>query len=299
MFLRKMCLFILVAVITQQAAYGSQSKSNSNHQWEFAIAVIFRDEAKYLKEWIEFHKLVGAQHFYMINHLSSDNYLEVLDPYIKKREVELINISQETTNEYDFTRMQTEAYNRCLELARGNVTWLAFLDTDEFLFTRDGTKIQDFLRFILNNSEMRKNIGGCLAPWTMFGTSNVDRIPSDKTLIETLVQCSETPLKVGKTICRPDCVKEVSNPHYCEYKSHMSCANNFTRFQKNIQLNHYWTRDEDFFWNRKIARKQQWGKSPESTIKQAEVMNQKTDTAILRYVPALRASLDLPVETNQ
>lgn len=39
-------------------------------QYELAICAIFQDEAAYLKEWIEFHKLVGVQHFYLYNHAS-------------------------------------------------------------------------------------------------------------------------------------------------------------------------------------------------------------------------------------
>ena len=34
----------------------------------------FRDEAKFLKEWIEFHLMIGFDDFYLINHLSKDNY---------------------------------------------------------------------------------------------------------------------------------------------------------------------------------------------------------------------------------
>lgn len=29
-----------------------------------AVCAIFRDEAPYLAEWIEFHRLVGVEHFY-------------------------------------------------------------------------------------------------------------------------------------------------------------------------------------------------------------------------------------------
>ena len=32
------------------------------HRFELAIAAIFRNEAPYLREWIEFHRLVGVEH---------------------------------------------------------------------------------------------------------------------------------------------------------------------------------------------------------------------------------------------
>jgi hypothetical protein len=57
-----------------------------------AVAAIFRDEAKYLKEWVEFHLLVGFDLLYMFNNLSQDNYLEVLNPYIESGQVIAFNL---------------------------------------------------------------------------------------------------------------------------------------------------------------------------------------------------------------
>lgn len=54
-----------------------------------SICMIFRDEAPYLKEWIEFHRLAGVDHFDLCNHRNQDNYLDVLTPYMKKGVVEL------------------------------------------------------------------------------------------------------------------------------------------------------------------------------------------------------------------
>jgi len=62
-----------------------------------SIVSIFRDESKYLKEWIEFHLLVGVDKFYLVNNNSIDNFNEVLSPYILSGVVELFNITTETT----------------------------------------------------------------------------------------------------------------------------------------------------------------------------------------------------------
>ena len=59
---------------------------------KISIISQFRDEAKYLKEWIEFHLLVGVDDFYLTNHLSVDNYLEVLQPYIDKGIVKITDL---------------------------------------------------------------------------------------------------------------------------------------------------------------------------------------------------------------
>lgn len=47
-----------------------------------SICAIFRNEADYLKEWIEFHRLVGVEHFFLYNNFSEDAYLSILGDYI-------------------------------------------------------------------------------------------------------------------------------------------------------------------------------------------------------------------------
>ncbi len=54
-----------------------------------SICAIFRDEAPFLEEWIEYHRMIGVEHFYLYNHLSADHYYEVLRPYIQEGIVEL------------------------------------------------------------------------------------------------------------------------------------------------------------------------------------------------------------------
>ena len=33
------------------------------YDYEFAICTIFKNNASYLKEWIEFHRMMGVEHF--------------------------------------------------------------------------------------------------------------------------------------------------------------------------------------------------------------------------------------------
>ena len=53
-----------------------------------AIAAIFRDEAPYLKEWIEFHRAVGVERFYLFDNLSTDHCVRrflLLEKDVRKR----------------------------------------------------------------------------------------------------------------------------------------------------------------------------------------------------------------------
>ena len=57
----------------------------TSYQYDITVGAIFQNEAPYLKEWIDYHKSVGVDHFVLYNHFSKDNYEEVLYPYINKR----------------------------------------------------------------------------------------------------------------------------------------------------------------------------------------------------------------------
>jgi hypothetical protein len=106
-----------------------------------AICASFRNEAPYLREWIEFHKLQGVEHFYLYNNRSEDDWQAVLKPYINTGMVEV------TEWKYPILRpnpnpaikrqicAKEEAYQQTLNKLKGQTGWLAFLDIDEFLFS--------------------------------------------------------------------------------------------------------------------------------------------------------------------
>ena len=56
--------------------------------YEIAMVSISKNEAPYIKEWIEFHKLVGFTKFYFYDNESDDKTVEVLKPYIDSGLVE-------------------------------------------------------------------------------------------------------------------------------------------------------------------------------------------------------------------
>ena len=43
-----------------------------------SICAVYRDEAPYLREWVEFHRLVGVERFFLYNNDSVDEHREVL-----------------------------------------------------------------------------------------------------------------------------------------------------------------------------------------------------------------------------
>lgn len=108
-------------------------------KYDFSICAIFKNEALYLKEWIEYHRVLGVDHFYLYNIGSRDFFQIVLDPYIKQGIVTLVNWPemlnpQDNFNEICALITKIPAYENAINfLARGETKWLIFVDVNEYV----------------------------------------------------------------------------------------------------------------------------------------------------------------------
>ena len=134
-------------------------RKNIQKKYNVSICAIFKNEGKYLREWIEFHKIIGVDHFYLYNNNSNDGYEKVLKPYIEKNEVTLINWTK--------NQAQMEAYNDCIINYKEETKWIGFIDIDEFVNPISKDNIYEFLK------PFEKNRGSVLIYWKIFGTSGL------------------------------------------------------------------------------------------------------------------------------
>lgn len=270
----------------------------ADFKYELAMCAIFRNEAPFLEEWIEFHLLMGVQHFYLYNNLSTDHYKKVLKPYLKKKQVTLIHWPFEYASLNDWNNIQCTAYRDAIAKARHQARWLAILDMDEFIFP---VEKENLLEFLKNYSRF----GGVCANWQMYGTSHVSKIPQDKLLIETLLMKAPKDYSDNnhvKSIVQPLRVRECRSPHFCFYlEGYQQVNENKEHFQwarspyvsiDKIRINHYWTRDEDYFYTSKISRRSDWYGNVQRQINRLEALNTHPDDgAIQRFVPQLRTRI--------
>lgn len=267
-----------------------------DYKYQLSICVLFQNEAPYLKEWIEYHKLLGVSHFYCYNHYSTDHYRDVLRPYIQEKTVELKDVFAPADNLISYYTMQCKCYNDCLNDAKGNSQWVAFLDADEFLLPIQDILLTDFLKDY-------EAYGGVSANWLMFGTSNLKKIPEGQLMIESLLQCSEKSFPcnlIVKSIVRPERVSKFKSAHQPIYLDGYPGVNtdkipfegdrSDNVLYNKLRVNHYWTRDEDFFYNIKIPRQIKWGGEPDPELI-FKKMNVNKDETILRYVPTLKKKM--------
>lgn len=269
---------------------------SAEYKYNLSICAIFQDEAPYLKEWLEYHRLLGVEHFYLTNHASSDNFREVLQPYIQEGFVELKEELAKGDDFESFHAIQCNNYSDCLKNARGESKWVAFIDTDEFIVPIQEQSLVDFL-------VPYERYGALGVNWLMFGTSYEKEIPKGRLMIEMLTLCTDTCYPNNcyvKSIVRPERASHFENPHQPVFAPGYFAVNtNRLPFQgkmsdyvltNKLRINHYWTRDESFFYNKKIARQKRWGgnPNPEAIFKK---MNINKDELILRYVPSLRNNI--------
>lgn len=272
----------------------------AEYRYELSFCTIFRNDANYLKEWIEFHRLVGVQHFYLCAHNTNDNSKEVLMPYIKQGIVDLVELTTENEEEglvHFCVNIQSKFYTNCLKNAKGISKWVAFIDTDEYLFPSEKYSLLEVLKDFDNEAGIGVN-------WQLFGTSKVEKIKDTELLIEVLTSCAHTDYPNNlhiKSIVKPEFAIEFQNPHYANYLDKYSQVNTdkvpfqgpFSPYIKvdKLRINHYWLRDEYYFITNKLPRGIRWGYP--DIMKHYEELNKFTDKTIHRYVLDLKKNLKM------
>lgn len=261
------------------------------YQYNLAVCAIFKNNAIYLKEWIEFHRMLGVDHFYLYDNGSSDKPRKVLEDYIKNKIVTLIqwpNIAQSSWGNHKMAWVvstQLPAYHHGCALAKGKAKWLAFIDTDEFITPIQHQNITSFLE------QHDKDPGVCLF-WEVYGTSNVYSIPDKTLMIEWLMlKClPDNPVNLHtKVIVRPEKFKNFDNhPHLCYFTQNLIP---YFAPREEIRLNHYINRTIDYFYAHKIKGKEtmdnvKW--SQEYIDHFLQLGNDVEDRIMDRYIPSLR-----------
>jgi len=269
------------------------SFAKERYKHKLAVCMIFQNEAPYLKEWIEFHKLVGVDYFYLYNNLSHDLYKEELESYIASGVVQLIDWPYKPSASLEWSTIQCGAYNHALKLSKKKkIKWLAVLDSDEFLVPVEAATIPEFLKDY-------KKVASIAVNWQLYGTSHVYKVEKDQLMIENLIYKAPKDFNenlLTKPIVRPKYVKKFENPHYAILKSgHYKINSDHKVFSgakspyvvtDKIRINHYWSRDEEFFHRVKLGRRQGWQDG--GSYERLNQLNQEPDLIMLKHTPKLK-----------
>lgn len=199
---------------------------------------IFKNESKYLKEWVEYHLLIGCDHFYMISNDDNPNEsLNILKPYIDRKIVEFLHRPGGP-----FVTLQTDIYLEVILLARGKTRWLAFLDIDEFLLPVQNNSVADVFKDY-------EQFAGVAVNWACFGSSGLLKAPEMQTeSFNMRLPDEHDENRIYKSIVNPNHVIGVSNPHKFIFEEPYFLVDEF----KNPVITHDWKNINDPFFGKRL-----------------------------------------------
>jgi hypothetical protein len=202
-------------------------------KYNLTVVAIFREEAPFLNEWLEFHAGVGVEHFYLYNNFSTDGFQDVLAPWIAQGLVSL--------TDWPVQVGQLPAYRHCVRSHADEARWMAFIDIDEFLFSPEQVDVRSILADY-------GDLPGVIVHSPYFGASGHDQRPEGP-LVEALTRRAPLTLTSVKTIANPRWIYAIRSVHYFKYWAGEALDTNRQPLRRGysvvldrLRLNHYWSR---------------------------------------------------------
>ena len=260
-----------------------------------SILSIFKNEAPFLKEFIEYYLLMGVDHFYLYNNNSEDNYMDILEPYISKGIV--------TFHDWPLIPGQDAMYDHFYIEHRHETNWVSFLDLDEFICPIKDLNIPEWLKKHDKYPEV-------MIYWKMFGTNGKMDHDYDRLLVEQYTNSWPKLDSIGKIIWNTDYdivefFTGLMHGFKVWYKGYrIPPINQFGYFvdygihrysneELDIQCNHYWSKSYENYKNKHKRGDAVFGKSWKTFDKFLlhENHNTSSDFSIFRFLTQLKLKI--------
>lgn len=270
-------------------------------KYKVSVCAIFKNEAPYIREWIEFNHLVGIAHFYMYNNQSDDNFREILEPYIKRGWVTLID--------WPFSQKQMEAYVDCITKYSSETKWLGFIDLDEYIVPKNVDNIYDFLK------RFEKNRGSVNIYWKLYGTSGLMKRDINGLVTEDFIVCWPKYCDIGKCFYNTAYDFDTKSKHvdglhhkfWANWKGHdIPPVNIFNRVctgNRNIaleedfpiQINHYFTKSFEEYSAKRVKGDVYFTINPhdEAYFYEHEMKCTSADYSAYKFLNKLKISMEM------
>ena len=262
--------------------------------YDLAVTAIFKDEAPYLKEWLDYHLLAGVEHFYLYNNDSTDDYKKILAPYVEKNLVTLID--------FPGKMMQYPAYHDAIEKYRFDCRYMAFIDIDEFIFPKSNRAVAEVVDEILSDIP---NTAGLAINWQLFGSNGQEKADYSRGVLERFTRRAfeNAPFfdangkRSGdahvKIIANPRFMQYMDSPHKAIYfdgkfvvntnGEHLLTFYNDPALYDKIVVNHYCIKSLEEFLNKQKKNRADNGEYRNLDYFSTNDRNEVFDDGILKY----------------
>jgi hypothetical protein len=238
-------------------------------QYYLSIVACFLNENDYLKEWIDFHILMGVNHFFLYNTGVIDTYLSpkheiYIENFVKKDNYKMVSEVIKTENQEDKYKLiledplpilkpyiekgiityipwkksfdQAEIYNQAYRTYGNTSFWMAFLDIDEFLYPNNPN---EDLKLILHTF---RNYPSIAVHSLFFGSSGHLKKSNQPVLERFYLRASDDcPIKgyndLTKIIAQPKYIRKFKNAHSCYLINDIKGVNTNREFIRNKACN--------------------------------------------------------------
>jgi len=259
------------------------------------IAAIFKHENPYLREWIEYHRMVGFDHFYLYDNDGGEEALGILEPYIAEDLVTHHPWMQFDGTRHDgptylfFQDKNHRAFAHAASTYRDQFDWIMKIDIDEFLVPLEG----DHLRPIIDRYAANSRIRGMRIPRIDFGHSG--HMEKPKGLVIESYTLRESAVSDHKDMARGEFLssnKYSSSAHSWNYRL-LKRGRTLTEGEiGDMRIHHYYTKSRDECLQRQNNMRTR-PITEEEFFEQNRHLNTTSDPEILRFVPELRTRLGL------
>jgi hypothetical protein len=266
----------------------------SERDWFLAFVTRVKHEDLYIREWLEYHLLVGVEHFFLYDMDGGQGLAGILEPYEDAGVVTRIAWSH-----YEGTRLDRKkaffrhnksslAHRHFARHFRRRVCWAQKIDGDEFLYPLAGDDVIGPLRAFDPN-----RVRGIGVPRFNFGHNGHERRPPGLTIESYLrreaTQSSSKDMANGEFLSGNHFRR---GSHRWSYRLHRRGTLVASDQVETLRINHYFTKSFEEFLIR-----QNTNRTRRQTREQFDDRNRRRndvdDDGMLRFVPAVRRALGL------
>lgn len=207
--------------------------------YQLAVGCIFKNEAHCMKEWITHYLHHGAEHFYMIDDASTDNFMPIIEEF--KGYVTLFHAHCDY-----YLGRQRVMYNQFILPHLKETKWLLMVDMDEFVWSPQCINLTD----ILNNCW---NLGQIQFYDALFGSNGY--IAQPEFLVNSFTKRQEEPRKQLKYFINSNYEFSSLNIHHATFVHEQDEKDKFIILGYDTFINNnYCCQSKEFWINVKCTR---------------------------------------------